>query len=653
MREVQCLAQLDHKNIVRYHTSWLESGWVENGMGHSDGQHGCNFSSNTAKRRRTSGGIAGDVDSSGGRSLEERHRVGLDPMTSATAHALATVGGVGPAAINDSDSTIDGSLRARMDALVPAHMQPQLITGLENMVRPSGDSASESDSGWGWAARSDAGYGFGSGGTKLGEGGAGLRQNAAAAFLRGNLGGERRGSMSPQILSPKGLLFPSNKNPARDRGFSRWSIEDVESETSKWSETSSCFGLDCDISVGSSMANAAATTAFRVRGGDGGSSGPLPRSSGHRWTPSVVRPRRSAQFRNPSIDIDDIVSFGNSSPSLGETLGVEDGYDENNNDGWREWDAASSSDTLGGEGGNQRRGGGCGRHCHSGEKHLMRHSTSSDTLVQHPVTLYIQMSLCTGDTLQDWLRKRNMRLSSETEVAGSGVLFEDGAHVLQTPQATTTDDSPDGAAGSEISDFVASAGAFNTITPAPGLQSPSPGPDRDGGDKAHETLASSSRTNPITSASSETSDEASDNSSTGCCGSGRSEGTLCPPPTRETNGHLGSDGSSEQGFGTTVEHEYTTGATTSNALPTPYMKSQQRQTGSCEGRSAKGTARVDLHQSLSLFRQLVDGVSHIHSKGIIHRDIKVCNYSSFYETHASLGSIVFVFCAYADMPNKT
>ncbi|CAM9426927.1 unnamed protein product, partial [Discosporangium mesarthrocarpum] len=33
MREVQCLAQLDHPNIVRYHTSWLESAWLEEGMG--------------------------------------------------------------------------------------------------------------------------------------------------------------------------------------------------------------------------------------------------------------------------------------------------------------------------------------------------------------------------------------------------------------------------------------------------------------------------------------------------------------------------------------------------------------------------------------------------------------------------------------------
>ncbi|CAN0484870.1 unnamed protein product, partial [Ectocarpus sp. 12 AP-2014] len=33
-------------------------------------------------------------------------------------------------------------------------------------------------------------------------------------------------------------------------------------------------------------------------------------------------------------------------------------------------------------------------------------------------------------------------------------------------------------------------------------------------------------------------------------------------------------------------------------------------------------ARVDLHEALHLFRQLAEGVSHVHSKGIIHRDLK-------------------------------
>lgn len=362
MREVQCLAQLDHKNIVRYHTSWLESSWVENGMGHQ--------------------------------------------------HADSAAASKSAAAANNTGS--DVSLRSRMNALVPAHMQSELIQGLETMVR-SGDSASGSGSGWGWGAEShgdfDGDAGFGGPGKKAVRGthqGSGSAAAAAAAIGGGGGGGggrpwdsrggdHRRDSMSPQVRSPRNLIVPLH---GRERGFSRWSAEDLESETSRWSESSSWAGLNdyedpfAAAAVGGGTTATAATTASsRLRGGGGGAPAAARANAARRWVPQSVRTLRSEQFRNPSIDMDDLVSFGNSSSSPAAGGGddgdvsaaqgvVEDSSDEDiSTNGWRE------SDILDGGGGGRGRGdrrtsGGRGRRA---ERRVARHSISPDRLVQYPV----------------------------------------------------------------------------------------------------------------------------------------------------------------------------------------------------------------------------------------------------------------------------
>lgn len=604
MREVQCLAQLDHKNIVRYHTSWLESSWVENGMGH--GQHadyggGTKYTASAAAAR---GGDAGD----GGRHADGAGRVG--PMT-ATARALAAASG----GADESDPGCDASLRARMDALVPAHMQPQLIRGFESMVR-SGDSASESGSGWGWGAEGDAGVGSGGGGAK----GIGCRRRTLArggSMLRASRAGDRRGSMSPQVRSPKTLRYPLTQ--PRERGFSHWSAEDLDSEMSRWSEASSCAGgRDCDGGCGAcggfaDSKNAAAAAALRMRGGGGDAAA---RSAARRWGPPVMPTLRSEQFRNPSIDMDDLVSFGNSSPAGGGTPtehGAEQSWDENS-EGWRDYCAGSSCDTFGGTLGGRRAAagyrGGRGRRCVR-ERRWARHSVSPDRLVQYPVTLYIQMNLCPRDTLQDWLRKRNARLSSEAEVAaGSGVLFESDARSSSSEDSSGAGSCPD--ADADVTEPV-------TVLETPAL----PVHDGDVG-KAHGTSASSPRTDPVTSASSGVSDETTSESwstgDNGDGGDGGDGGTCCPPPTRETSGEIGYT-NARQGVDTTAIIEVKE-AEKAKAGVSP-ARSFTSQTGWCEGKEKHGMGQVDLHEALRLFRQLAEGIAHIHTKGIIHRDIKV------------------------------
>ncbi|CAB1110614.1 unnamed protein product [Ectocarpus sp. CCAP 1310/34] len=605
MREVQCLAQLDHKNVVRYHTSWLESSWVEKGMGYPHG---------------------------GG---------GGDPNIAATTAAAAAAAAAAAGAVG-AGASADVSLRDRMDALVPAHMQPQLIKGLETMVR-SGNSASGSGSGWGWGAENDGGFDgdeeFGTTTRGPPRGGRHHNQGAAAGtgfdscaggyggrggLLWGSRRGDRRGSMSPQVRSPKHLIVPVGGG--RDRGFSRWSAEDVESETSKWSEASSYAGFDEDPSRGGGGGTAATASPSRFceGGGAGSTAAAAAAAAVRRRVHAPVRTLRSEQFRNPSIDMDDLVSFGKSSspadgdgddsvaPAQGVLADSSDDGGGSSNAGWREWDVVSGGSSGGDRGGGIRldSGGGRGR---GSERRIARHSLSPDRLVQYPVTLYIQMTLCPSETLQDWLQNRNSRLSSEC--AGSGVLFEDDARASsRTPPSPP----PRPAFGGGNTGSVPAVLISNDLDKG------------DGGRKADlRTPATSPRTDPVTSASSGESDRTSESSSSGASSSsssGGGAGVLCPPPTRETSRKCEGQGSSKQeAFSTAAPAK---GGEQQRRRKTPIAggspaRSVSSDSGSCDGRGARGVgARVDLHEALHLFRQLAEGVSHVHSKGIIHRDLK-------------------------------
>lgn len=636
MREVQCLAQLDHRNVVRYHTSWLESGWMENGVGHGSARPCADFGAHGGASSGEAG--AGNVAVPGKRG----ERGGSKPAPRTHAKGDDEVGGTAGV-----DPAREAAFREHMDALVPAHMQPELIKRLSSMLR-SRDSVSEAGSGRGWDGDSDAGGGSNAGDPKepwLRRLQGSLRSGTSNVPRVGSMA-DRRGSMSPLIVSPRNLPH-SLPSTTRDRGFSNWSAEEAESETSRWSEASSsaahgrdCFGSgedrdDFDFSPRHVEEPPLSPAGYRTTVGVPAGRSPA-QAFGH---PALVR-RRAEQFRHPSIDLDDLVSFGQ--PSLAGD-GIVEGADAQgpHNDGrdvqcGKPASSAISENSGGNANGNGngncrgrgRRQARNGRRVRRGRRgrggvgnSLTRRSVSPEGLIQYPVTLYIQMMLCPGDTLQDWLRKRNARLSSESDETDVGILLEAGANGGRPCPTPGRAEAPLGEQQGS-GDGSPSESAASLAATVPALQGPSilsgngPDPQHDPQHvKATPAPATSSPgTDPVSSDSSGGPDE---EAVVEPC-SASATGTLCPPPTRETSRNL------RYGF-------------SKNTSESPFARSGRLGTGGrisptgsvspvcagCEWVGEPGSGRVDLHEALGMFHQLLDGIVHVHSKGIIHRDLKV------------------------------
>lgn len=546
---------------------------------------------------------------------------------SRTAPAIQAFARKGGGTLDEMDAGRKTSLRACMDALIPVHMQPDLLRGLKSMVRP-GDSMSECGSGRGCGTESDDG----AGGSRAESGGAeskgapvgrrpgSLTMGNSSSLLRDGHAGDGWGLMTPRVYSPRDLVQPL---PAtRDRGFSRWSADDIDSETSKWSNASSNLPRGVDFYSGGDGDEDVFTQRYvdepplspsGVRTAIGVAAG---RSPPHHYPrASVRRARRPEQFRHPSIDLDDLVSFGRSSSTeemVAENTGTENAHSSGKHNGR----SASGSNTTYENAGGGSRGRGRGRTRAGGQRQhgrggrgavgggLTHRSVSPDKPIHYPVTLYIQMTLCPGDTLQDWLRKRNMRLSSESEETGVGMLYE--ASTTRPPAPHEETQRQERAPSDESS----SPESVDSAT-VPMLHNPTPlsNGDNDADMKPARVLTTSPRTDPATSDSSGGSDETS---VLNCC-SRDVAGAYCPPPTRGTSRRLSSGFSSA---GARTRRMRTKGRTSP-------AESESSLAESCEWKGEAGSGRVDLHGALEMFRQLLDGVAHVHSKGIIHRDIKV------------------------------
>lgn len=604
MREVQCLAQLDHKNIVRYHTSWLESGWIENGVKH--------YCKHTAPEAGV--GPLGPVMAA--------HALTADSNGTAATYGRHPVNG-------------ETWLDSMENALIPTHMQPYFCVEKDPW---SGSVVSESNSGIDLVFEKGRGSvrrdcRDGNATTPRAERlhGNGPRVGGVARWNPRNEGDQGCASTSTHMLPPEGLILHQD---ARDRGLSHWTAEDAESDTSRWSELSSGAGGVWENNI---EARKPRGTTFPAYGGNRFGARPQRYSRGR--TPLRVRNLREEQFRHPSIDMDDLVSFGTSSPT-----GNGDAFDEEiSGGGWGEGGAASQSSSEALERSVSGRGGKRG--------HWEEENVLPDGLVQYPVTLYIQMNLCPGDTLQDWLVKRNAEVvANEVEtIADGGVLLEEnssgspGSRSTRSPEISAEQRIACSSGGCDDDDSSPAGPALciNTLPRrVPMLTQPPLLVKHFGAavSKAQGSPSSSPRTDPVTSASSDETSERSSNDDNSDYEDGEGGefvlegGTLCPPSSREIVGEI-LDGSGDgvtkeqqqqqEGFDTASDASFGE-VEISRSSPSPSRSISSSDGGIlCPGMGGPG--RVDLHEALRMFRQVVEGVAHIHSKGIIHRDIKVCD----------------------------
>ncbi|CAM9302917.1 unnamed protein product [Choristocarpus tenellus] len=542
MREVMSLAQLDHVNVVRYHTSWLESTWLEEGMGKGSG-------------------IGGDQGFEG---------------------KAGTTAGNFPFGVKPALSLSGLEANATNHALVPA--QPQLKDAPNkdgNQVGPGAGSLKWGVS-LGWLGAQQRGRARG----RAGRGGKG----------RSEFRGTRRGGRGAFGVTSAARLV----------------VEEGESDMSEWSEVSnSREGTGGDNSVGDSTCDGVGGNGCHrtteVRGFRGGTA-----VCGGRWWS-----RPPGHQRGPSIDLDDVVSFGpgssdgDNSKENGVCRGWADTFDK-----CRGWDSESSGvnddcsiERDAHEGREENQGGFCGVE-HGGEDTGLGQGAQERPgwdqgaaltgLTQYPVTLYIQMMLCHGDTLKDWIRKRNARLSDAQgrkaealrkafHVASSSIRREEVpvAAVVPVMMSGFGGDTPP-LVSQSASECSSSASELEQVAVEINLKGEG------------NSLRSSPRTEPASSGSSV---ELEPLASLAML---HESGILKPPLV----GPGVSDIIAEQ-----AEEIDTVEVAAVVATPTLEVEAVRVT-------EEVGGFQVDLEEAISMFRQLVEGVAHIHSKAIIHRDLK-------------------------------
>jgi Protein kinase domain len=250
-------------------------------------------------------------------------------------------------------------------------------------------------------------------------------------------------------------------------------------------------------------------------------------------------------------------------------------------------------------------------------------SVASAPALQYEITLYIQMALCRGLTLQQWLQRRNARVAAAAVAAR--------AHAAKCCSASSTT-----AATTTGTDAASVTGSESSRSP---LLPPPPWPEQCAGSSTADSCADScsdsctaSTTTGATAATAGTGHLPLDsqrslrstlaaravrNSANAAAAAAASNSSSC-------NGHsyaATSSSAPQQCNGSS--NSYNSTCSSSSSSSDELQQTSQQSSAACPHCGyAQQETEVDLTEAVIILKALASGLVHVHARSIIHRDLK-------------------------------
>jgi Protein kinase domain len=267
---------------------------------------------------------------------------------------------------------------------------------------------------------------------------------------------------------------------------------------------------------------------------------------------------------------------------------------------------------------------------------------ASPPALQYEITLYIQMALCRGLTLQQWLQRRNARVAAAAVAAR--------AHAAKCCSSSS--------AASTTGDAASVSGSESSRSP---LLPPPPWPEQCADSSAADSCADSCSASCSTSSTAAAA-TANGNGHLPLDTQRSLRSTLAARAVRNSanaaaasfgsnissscNGHsyaAASSSASQQCNGSS-SNNYKSCSSSSSSEELPHTAQQQQQSSAvCPHCGyAQQETEVDLTEAVAILKALASGLVHVHARSIIHRDLKPENVFILPDGSVKIGTVITV-----------